>query len=79
MWRRVWPCGYHIEVDLEVRDSSFSRRVNSLDKELYSTLSLFTRVYKWVPAYCWGVTLQWTSNVTLQWTSFIETLQWGST
>ena len=28
------------------------------DKELYSTLSLFTQVYKWVPATCyWGVTL----------------------
>ena len=32
--------------------------VVSLDKELYSTLSLFTQVYKWVTAtYCWGVTL----------------------
>jgi len=31
------------------------------DKELYSTLSLFSQVYKWVPAtYCWGVTLRWT-------------------
>ena len=27
--------------DLEVRDSSLARRVVSLDKELYSTLSLF--------------------------------------
>ena len=26
------------------------RRVVSLDKKLFSTLSLFTRVYKWVPA-----------------------------
>ena len=26
------------------------RRVVSLDKKLYSTLSLFTQVYKWVPA-----------------------------
>ena len=25
------------------------RRVVSLDKKLYSTLSLFTQVYKWVP------------------------------
>ena len=34
----------------------------SLDKELYSTLSLFTQLYKWVPAtYYWGVTLRWTS------------------
>ena len=40
---------------LYVRDSSFARRVVSLDKELYSTLSLFTQEYKWVPAtYCWG-------------------------
>ena len=51
--------------DLEVRGSSPTRRVFSLDKELYSTLSLFTQVYKWVPAtyssYSWGITLQWTS------------------
>ena len=48
--------------DLEVRDSSLARRVVSLGKELYSTLSLFTQVYKWVPAtYCWGVTLRCTS------------------
>ena len=26
------------------------RRVVSLDKKLYSTLSLFTQVYKWDPA-----------------------------
>ena len=26
------------------------RHVVSLDKKLYSTLSLFTQVYKWVPA-----------------------------
>ena len=26
------------------------RLVASLDKKLYSTLSLFTQVYKWVPA-----------------------------
>ena len=44
---------------LEVRGSSLARRVGSLDKELYSNLSLFTQVYKWVPAtYCWGVTLR---------------------
>ena len=29
-------------LDLEVRGSSLARRVVSLDKELYSTLSLFT-------------------------------------
>ena len=48
--------------DVEVRGSSLARRVVSLDRELYSTLSLFTQVYKCVPAtYCWAVTLQWTS------------------
>ena len=26
------------------------RRVVSVDKKLYSTLALFTQVYKWVPA-----------------------------
>ena len=37
-------------------------RVVSLDKKLYSTLSLFTQVYKWVPAIIiLGVTLRWTS------------------
>ena len=41
--------------DLEVRVSTLARRVVSLDKELYSALSLFAQVYKWVPAiYCWG-------------------------
>ena len=41
--------------DLEVRGSNLVLHVASLDKELYSTLSLFTQVYKWVPAtYCWG-------------------------
>ena len=45
-------------LDLEVRGSNLARRVVSLDKEFYSTLSLFIQVYKWVPAtYCWGVTL----------------------
>ena len=49
-------------LDLEVWGSSLVRCVVSLDKELCSTLSLFTQVYKWVPAtYCWGVTLRWTS------------------
>ena len=51
----------------EVRDSSLARCVVSLERELYSTLSLFTEVHKWLPAtYCWGgggglVTLRWTS------------------
>ena len=40
-------------LDLEVWGSSLTCRLVSLDKELYSTLSLFTQVYKWVPvAYC---------------------------
>ena len=40
-------------LDLEFRESSLARRVVSLGEELYSTLSLFTQVYKWVPAtYC---------------------------
>ena len=48
--------------DLEVRGSSLTRRVVSLNKELYCTLSLFTQVYKWVPAiYCQGVTVRWTN------------------
>ena len=37
-------------LDLEVRGSSLARRAVSLDKELYSTLFLFTQVYKWVLA-----------------------------
>ena len=44
--------------DREVRGSSLARRVVSLDNGLCSTLSLFTQVYKWVPAtYRWGVAL----------------------
>jgi len=40
---------------------SLAGHIVSLDKELYSTLSLFTQVHKWVPVtYCWGVTLRWT-------------------
>ena len=39
-------------LDLEVLGSSSARRFVSLGKELYSTLSLFTQVYKWVPASC---------------------------
>ena len=35
--------------------SSLTPCVVSLYKELYSTLSLLTQVYKWVPVtYCWG-------------------------
>ena len=45
-------------VESEVRGSSLTPPVVSIDKEIYSTLSLFTWVYKWVPStYCWGVTL----------------------
>ena len=51
--------------DLEVQGSSLTRRVVSLDKKilgLLATLSLFIQVCKWVvAAYCWGVTLRWTS------------------
>ena len=48
--------------DLEALGVGLAHRVVSLDKELYSTLSLFTKVYNWVPAtYCWGVTLRWIS------------------
>ena len=36
-------------LDLEVRGSNLARRIVSLDKELYSTLSLFTQVYRCVP------------------------------
>ena len=36
--------------DLEVRGSSPARRAVSLDNELYSTLFLFTQMYKRVPA-----------------------------
>ena len=36
-------------LDLEVRCSRLVHYVVSLDMELYSTLSLFTQVYKWVP------------------------------
>ena len=48
--------------DLEVWGSSLARPVISLDKEFYSTLSLFTQVYKWVPAtYFWRIILRCTS------------------
>ena len=42
-------------LDLEVQGSSLACRIVSLDKELYSILTLFTQVYKWAPlTYCWG-------------------------
>ena len=49
-------------LDMDVRGSSPTCCVVSLEKELYSTLSLFTQGYKWVPVtYCQEVTLRWTS------------------
>ena len=49
-------------LDMEVRGSSPACCIVSLERELYSTLSLFTQVYKWVPVtYCQEVTLRWTS------------------
>ena len=50
--------------DSEVRGSNLAGCVVSVDKKLYSTLSLFTQVYKCIPVtYCLGrVTLRWTSN-----------------
>ena len=55
-------------LDLEVRGSSLRRRVVLLDEELFSTLSLFIQVYKWVPGtYCWGVTLRWTIEAQAVW------------
>ena len=46
-------------LELEVQGLSLAQSIVSLDKELYSTLSLFTQVYKWVPeTYCWGVMLR---------------------
>ena len=58
-------------LDLEVRGSSLAHRIDSSDRELYSTLSIFAQVYKWVPkVYCRGgggeVTLQWTSILSRQ-------------
>ena len=45
-------------LELEVQGSSLAQSIVSLDKELYSTLLLFTQVYKWVPeTYCSGITL----------------------
>ena len=42
MYGRVWPRDQLLELRMwqEVRGSRFARRVVSLDKELYSTLSL---------------------------------------
>ena len=52
----------YLSPDAEVQGSSLPRRVVSIDKELYSTLSLFTQLYKWVlVTYCWGVNMRRTS------------------
>ena len=49
-------------LDQEGWDSNLACFIVSLDKELYSTFSLFTQVCKWVPAtYRRGITLRWTS------------------
>ena len=60
-WCSGWRVGLSIgrSEDLRVVGSrpgwSLHCCVVSLDKKLCSTLSLFTQVYKWVPAtYCWG-------------------------
>ena len=58
----MWPVNTSNRPDLEVLGSSLAHRVVSLNKELYSTLSLFIQVYKWVPTtYFWGVASRWTS------------------
>ena len=52
----------YLTPDAGVQGSSPALRVVSLDKKLYSTLSLFTQLYKWVPVtYCWGVNMRRTS------------------
>ena len=52
----------YLTPDAGVQGSSLALRVVSLDKKLYSTLSLFTQLYKWVPVtYCWGVNMETTS------------------
>ena len=52
----------YLTPDAGVQGSSLPRRVVSIDKELYSTLSLFTQLYKCVPVtYCLGVNMRRTS------------------
>ena len=48
-WTEVWVAEGLTPwtLDLEVWGASLTCHVVSLDKELYSTLSLFTQVYKW--------------------------------
>ena len=53
---KMWRCSGLVVSALDFRsggrwfEPSLCRHVVSLDKKLYSTLSLFTKVYKWVPA-----------------------------
>ena len=50
-WKRVLAEQITLRnLDLAVWGSSLTCRIVSLDKELYSTLSLFIHVYKWVLA-----------------------------
>ena len=57
--------------DLEVRSLSLAHHVVSLDKERYSTLSLFTQGDKWVLViYCW--------EVALRWTTILDKIKWNS-
>ena len=41
-------CHYPKTLDLEVQGSNIALCIVSLDKELYSNLSLFTQVYRWL-------------------------------
>ena len=45
LWERMAEWLTPRTADLEVQGSNLTRHVVSLDKELYSTLSLFTQVY----------------------------------
>ena len=67
-WRCVWLSEWVTPqtLDLKVWDSSLTHRVVFLDKELYSTLSLFNQVFKWLRVTCW-----WGLALTLRWTSIL--------
>ena len=56
-------CGRVVKLDLRIWDQASPLALfPHTRKELYSTLSVFTQLYKWVPAtYCWRVTLRWIS------------------
>ena len=50
-----------------VRNSSVTRRVVSFDRGLYYTVSLFTKMCKWIPAtYCWGGNLKSRTTILAQ-------------